>query len=99
MNSEWTFIITLLTAVIVFIFLFNKLLSRIQDNSLKRMGKKIPELSDKKLLRQYKNLDSQRKNKFLALYISGIFYKSSLDMYEQSFQLHRAEVERRGLNP
>lgn len=99
MNSEWTFIITLLAAIVVFIFLFNKLLSRIQNNSLKRMEEKIPTLSDKKLLKQYKNLDSQRKNKFLALYLSGIFYKSSLDMYEQSFQLHRVEVEKRGLNP
>lgn len=99
MNYEWVSIIIFLIVIILFIWLMNKLLIKANKRTLNRIAKKLPEFSDEKLLKRYKNLEKSRKNKFLSVYLSGIFYKSALKMNEESLQMYQSEIERRGLMP
>ncbi|SEO01457.1 hypothetical protein SAMN04488134_103122 [Amphibacillus marinus] len=98
METEIIVIILVIVMFVVLIYLFAKLLNVIQNGTLRRQEQRIPKFNDKKLMRGYRSLNHQRKNKFLAIYLTGFYYKSTLAMYEKQFQLYQAEVERRGLD-
>lgn len=96
-RSDIIFLVQLVVVLVLFVIAFRFLLAKVYRSTLERETKKLPTLPEKKLRKRYKNAVSNRKNKFLAWYVSGIlFYKVYRDHLDNLYQLYHTEMIRRG---
>lgn len=82
--------------VIVYALLF-AFVSTLQKFTINSWRKRANKLSDKKLLKNRDFYGLQRKRKWMAIFLNGIFYKSYLKQQEELYQIFREEAKKRGL--
>ncbi len=90
-------LLIIIIAAIMFAFsLYCRMLGKISQNSVKKRIEK-GKISDKHLIKLYRTADRGHRNKWLAFFLYGIFYKSFIKMQEGTYLLYKSEMERRGL--
>lgn len=94
--TQFIILIAFIIALLVIFHLYSHFLSKLSQNSIKKRLAK-GKISDKQLIKFYKLSDKGRKNKWMAILIYGIYYKSYLKMQEGTYQIYRSEIENRGL--
>ena|GEM_PF-1918957 len=93
---QFIVLIGFLVAIMTVFHLYTRLLGKIMQKSIQKKIDK-GKLSDKQLLILFNAADKGRKNKWTAIFMYGIFFKSYLLMQEKTYQLYKQEMENRGL--
>lgn len=89
-------LIAFIVALVFFFHLYSRFLSKLSQKSIKKRIAK-GKINDKQLIKFYNISDKGRKNKWMAILVYGIYYKSYLQMQEGTYQIYRDEMENRGL--
>ena len=75
---------------------YTKFLAKLGSKQLKKKldsGK----IDDAKLVKLYNTYKKQKDNKLMAIFMSGIFYKSYLKIPEAAYNLYKQEMIKRNL--
>jgi hypothetical protein len=93
-------LLLLVVIILGLMLLFNVYTKFLAKLSAKQLQKKLEsgKISDEKLVKLYHTYKKQKSNKFMAILMAGIFYKSYLKIPEAAYNLYKQEMIKRNLS-